>query len=148
MRKFRRGIVVPSQRAYVASHPLGLWVAIGITVSGYINLILPHLTDESVAALIFPPLILVIFNLVWAIGGTMSVFGLTRGKPRIEGAGMSLIASGLASYFAAVVSVRAVSALAAVFMLTLAYGCAKRAYHLATHGYVNLDVKTDHPRLD
>jgi hypothetical protein len=132
--------VPPNQRAYVASHPLGLWVSAGIAISGWINLIAPSLTSESVVALIFPQVVLYVFNAVWAVGGTMATGGLLRGKRKVEAAGMTLLASGLGSYFLAVVSVRATSALAAVFIVTLAIGCALRAKHLTSHGYVTLDL--------
>jgi hypothetical protein len=142
-----QNLIPPSQRAYVASHPLGKWVAIGIFFSGLINTLMPSLTSESVVALVFSPLIIFAFNLAWTVGGALCAFGLMRGKSKVEGAGMCLLASGLFTYYLAVFSVRTTAALAALFIPCLAYGCAKRAWHLATHGYVVLDVPTDQPGL-
>lgn len=139
-------IVPQRQRAYVASHPLGLWVSLGIAISGYINILQPHLTEESVVALIFSPLVLVAFNAVWAMGGTLSFIGMARGRHHVEAAGMALLASGLLSYFLAIVSVRASSALAALFLPALAIGCALRAHHLTTHGYVLMDAPSNQER--
>lgn len=134
-----------SQRAYVGSHPLGVWLSVGIAVTGYVNIFAPNLSGESSASIVFSPLVLLMFNFAWAGGGTMSLVGLLRGKRRLEGAGMSLLAGGMLSLFFAFLSLRPASALAGLFILALGIGCALRARHLATHAYVNLDVPVDQP---
>lgn len=139
-----RYLVPPGQRAYVASHPLGVWLSLGIAFSGWINIFFPSLTAESSSSLIFSPLILFLFNLAWAVGGTLSVVGLLRGRAKIEGLGMSMLASALGSYYLAIISIRLSAAISAGFILFLGIGCALRAYHLATHAYVNLDVPHEH----
>jgi hypothetical protein len=142
------GLVPRTQRAYLASHPLALWVSVGIAFTGWLNLLFPEPAAESSTALVFPGWLLLMFNLSWAIGGSLSVIGLLRGKPRIEGIGMTLLASGLFSLFLAILALSPDRALrSAVFIVTLAIGSGLRARHLMTHAYVNLDVPTDQPGL-
>lgn len=139
-------IVPPGQRAYVASHSLGLWVSVGIALSGWVNLLAPSLVTESVVSLLFSPLVLLLFNAAWALAGTLSVFGLLTARRQFEAAGMALLASGMLSYFLAVVSVRPSAALAGLFLPALAIGAAQRAWHLTTHGYVTLDAPSGQRR--
>ncbi len=140
-------LVARGQRAYVASHPLGVWLSIGIAVTGWINVLAPSLSRETSSSIVFDPLILFAFNGIWAVGGSLCVFGLLRGRRKVEGAGMSLLASALATYYLAIIVIRPTAAITAVFILALAIGCAKRAFHLATHGYVSLDVPLDQPGI-
>lgn len=137
--------VARTQRAYVASHPLGVWLSIGIAASGYINLLFPHLSGESSSSIVFSPLVLLMFNLSWAVGGTMSLVGLLRGRRKLEGGGMSILSAGMLSLFLAIFALRPQSALTALFVLALGIGCGVRAWHLAHHAYVNLDVPIDQP---
>jgi len=137
--------VAKSQRAYVGSHPLGLWLSLGIAITGVVNIIAPDLGGESSATVTFSPLVLLLFDIAWAAGGTLSFIGLVRGKRKLEGAGMSMLAGGMLSLFLAIFSLRPASALAGLFILCLGIGCALRALHLATHAYVNLDLPVDQP---
>jgi hypothetical protein len=135
------------QRSYLQSHPLAIWLSLGIAFTGCVNLILPDLSESSVA-LVLPPLLVMVFNLTWAAGGALSAIGLLRGKPKIEAAGMSLLASGLFSLFVSVFYVRPLAALSsAPFVVTLAIGCFLRSRHLTCHAYVNLDLPTDQPGI-
>lgn len=136
-------LIPPRQRPYVASHPFVVCVAIGIALTGYINIFWPLSPTESVAAAVLPPLMLLFFNGVWAVGGTLIAAGILRGKRRVEAAGMALLASGLLAYYFLIVSVSLPALRSAAFILGLAVGCALRARHLTTHGYVVLDVPTD-----
>jgi signal transduction histidine kinase len=142
-----RFLVPVGQRPYVASHPLGVWLSAGIAFTGWINVLFPALTAEAASRLAFEPLVLFLFNLAWAFGGSVSLGGLLRGRAKVEGAGMAVLASALASYYFAILAVRPSAAVSGGFIAFLAVGCAFRAWHLATHGYVNLDVPLDQPGL-
>lgn len=122
-------------RAYVRSHPLGLCISLGFFTSGAIGLLAPSLVKDSAPALTLPTFVLVLFNIAWLVGGFLASVGLLRGRRDLEIPGMALIAGGMTAYFATVVSIRAISALAAVFMAFLAIGCAARAWTLLKHGY-------------
>ncbi len=139
--------ILSTQRAYLASHPLAFWLAVGIALTGYINLFAPSLTGETASSVVFSSFVLFLFNIAWAGGGTFVAVGLLRGRPKIEGAGQAVLASALFSYFLAVIAARPSFAATALFILCLGVGCAFRAVHLATHGYVVLDVPTDQPGL-
>ena len=139
--------IPPSHRAYLASHPLAVGLSIGIALTGYVNILFPQWTTESSAQIVLPSLILLLFNLSWVIGGTLSTFGLLRGKPKVEGAGMSLLAAGLLANYIAFVYLRPEAAITGSFILTLAIACGFRARHLARHSYVNLDIPHDQPGL-
>ena len=65
----------------------------------------------------------------------MAWIGIVRGHRSVEAGGSALLAGGLLVYFAAVVSVRSTSAVAAIFIFCLACGYGLRAHHLATCGY-------------
>lgn len=139
-------LVPPSHRAYLASHPLAVGLSVGIALTGYVNVLFPEWTESS-AQLILPPFILLLFNVTWTVGGTLSALGLLRAKPKVEGAGMSLLAAGLLANYLAFVYVRPEAAVTGSFILTLAVACAFRAVHLTRHSYVNLDVPHDQPGL-
>lgn len=139
--------VARSQHAYVASHPLGVWLSIGIAVTGLVNMFAPGLTEESSSTIVFSPFVLFLFNLTWALGGSLSVFGLLRGRRKVEGAGMSMLSAGMLSLFLAIISLKPDAAVTASFILAIGIGCGLRARHLATHGYVNLDVPVNQPGL-
>jgi hypothetical protein len=137
-------IVPPGHRAYVAAHPLGVCLSLGIAASGWIRILWPGTAADSPSSLVLPAFILFTFNVAWAAGGTLAAVGLLRGKAKMEGVGMSLLASALAAYYCLILSLRPLAALTAVFIVFLAVGCALRAYHVATHAYINLDVPHDH----
>lgn len=139
-------LVPPSHRAYLASHPLAVGLSIGIALTGYINVLFPDWTESS-ARVILPSFILLMFNLTWMVGGSLSAIGLLRAKPKVEGAGMSLLAAGLLANYIAFVYVRPEAAVTGSFILTLSIACAFRARHLTRHSYVNLDVPHDQPGL-
>jgi hypothetical protein len=122
-------------RAYFRSHPLGFWVYFWIGISGAVGLLFPHLVNESAPAIVLPLWVLTLFNTVWTVGGILGAYGLLRGKMRIEIPGLILLASGLAAYYAAVVQIRAASALQAIFILGLAVGAIERAWQLYHCGY-------------
>lgn len=103
-------------------------------LGGLIGTFLPEAVDESVIALIFPAWVFYLFNLIWFLGGAASTYGLLRGRADVEVGGLSLMASGLTAYYIAVVSVRASSALLALFIFFLAVGSAARAFALIHRG--------------
>jgi hypothetical protein len=72
---------------------------------------------------------------MWTLGGGLGFAGIARGKPNLEGAGMSLLSAGLFGQFAATWSVRPGVISTALFVLALGIGCAHRAYGLASRGY-------------
>lgn len=122
-------------RAYVRSHPLGLCVSFFIAVAGLIGLVAPQLVNESAAALVLPGWQLTVFNTTWLVGGSLATIGLLRGLPNAEAPGLALIAGGLTAYYIAVVSIRASSALTALFIAGLAIGCIARAWRIYRCGY-------------
>lgn len=125
-------------RPYARAHPLAPVISVGLLVGGLINLLAPELVEETASALVLPELVLLLFNLTWAVGGAAGTIGFFRGWPRIEAAGMALIAGGLGAYYAAIVTLRSTTALTGLFIGLLAVGCALRAWHLFRHGYVSL----------
>lgn len=139
-------LVPHSHRAYIASHPLAVGLSIGIALTGYVNIFFPAWTESS-AQLVLPAFVLLMFNLTWMVGGTLSAIGLLRAKPKVEGAGMSLLAAGLLANYIAFVYLRPEAAITGSFILTLAVACGFRARHLTRHSYVNLDIPHDQPGL-
>lgn len=136
--KGRWTLIPANHRAYVASHPLGLSVSIGLALGGFVNLIFPHLVMETSASLALPTPLFYLFSAMWALGGTLATLGLLRGRRNFEAGGMTLLAAALIVDYITVVSVRTTSALASVFIVFLAIGCAARARHLTRSGYVDV----------
>jgi hypothetical protein len=122
-------------RAYLRGHPLGLAVSVGILLGGLLGLFAPELVTESAPSLVLPSWVRLTFYLVWTFGGGLATIGLLRGVRQIEVPGMMLIAGGLSAYYIVAISIRATSALTALFIATLALGCMGRAWHLIRYGY-------------
>ena len=88
--------LVPTwHRNYVRSHPIGLFVALGIGLGGFFGLFLPDLVRDSAASVTLPNGVLKLFYVVWLVGGTVAFVGLLRGILRLHVSGMALIAGGL-----------------------------------------------------
>lgn len=122
-------------RAYVRSHRLGLAVAIGIFLGGCINLFAPEIVQESAPTLVLPDFVLTVFNLVWVLGGALAAFGLLRGVREAEVPGLLLLAGGLGAYYITAISLRSTTALTALFIALLAFGCLGHAVNLIRYGY-------------
>ncbi len=132
----QRLLPIPAwHRAYVRSHPIGLAVALGIFLGGLIGLLAPGAVRGSAPTLILPEWVLVFFNVVWVLGGGLSTLGLIRGLREVEIPGMMLTAGGLGAYYITAVSLRSTSALTALFIALLSFGCAGRAWNLYRYGY-------------
>jgi len=125
-------------RAYVRAHPLAPVISLGILLGGLVNLLAPELVEETASAIVLPEYVLLLFNLVWTIGGAAGTIGFIRGWSRIEGAGMALIAGGLGAYYTAIITLRSTTALTGLFIGLLAVGCGLRAWQLFRHGYGRL----------
>lgn len=123
-------------REYVRSHPGWPWVTLGLMLGGLVGFVVPEALEESAIGLTFPEWVFYVFSAIWLFGGAASTFGLLRGRSDIEVAGLSLIASGLVTYYIAVVSIRALASLLALFILFLAIGAiARTSYLVASGGY-------------
>lgn len=73
-----------------------MWIAVAGLYTG-LTYLLPFLEPASSAAVVareFPGLA-TLWSALYALGGLVIVIGLLRRSPRIEGAGLSLLASGL-----------------------------------------------------
>lgn len=122
-------------RPYVRSHPIGLFVALGIAVGGFCGLFLPQVVRESAASLTLPEFVLTVFYAVWLVGGIAAFFGLLRGILRLQVAGMALISGGLLTYYVVIISIRGSAAVQAFFIAALGIGCGLHAWNLARCGY-------------
>lgn len=121
-------------RAYVRSHPIGLFVALGLAVGGFSGLFFPHLVSESAASLVLPELVLKLFYVVWLIGGFFSFLGILRGALRLHVSGMALVAGGLLAYYGVIVTIRGSAAVQAAFIGLLGIGCGLHAWNLVRCG--------------
>lgn len=142
--KARRSLIPPNHRAYLASHPLGFCIALGLAVSGLVNVLFPDAVQDTAASLALPPILYYAFSATWAVGGTCAALGLLRGLRNLEAGGDVLLASSLLVNYISVVWVRTTSALAAVFVLFMAVGFALRARHLTKAGYAVIAVPYEH----
>jgi hypothetical protein len=125
-------------RAYARAHPLAPAISLGILLGGLVNLFAPKLVEETASSVVLPELVLLLFNLTWAIGGAAATVGFFRGWLKLDAAGSLLIAGGLGAYYIVLISLRSTTALTAVFIALLAIGSALRAVQLFRHGYVQL----------
>lgn len=123
------------QRQYLFAHPLAIWFSIGVTITGMVALAFPHLADQSAVSLALPDWLEKIFNILLTIGGFMSTLGIVSGKPKYEAAGMALLSGAFLSFFSSIIYLRVNNVASAVFLFTLAVGCAQRSIHLARRGY-------------
>lgn len=112
------------RRAYARAHPVTLWFAIGVALTGAVSLIAPSLTTGTSAVL--PEFLQVIFNAAWVLGGGAGALGIMRAKAAIEAAGMTLISAALLAFTALILSVVGFVA-SAVFVGALAIGTGLRA---------------------
>jgi hypothetical protein len=69
--------------------------------------------------------------------------GVIRGIRKAEAVGMSLLAGGFAAYYSIVAGLTPNGWLTGTFILALAIGCFRRARHVATTGYVTLEMSRD-----
>lgn len=139
-------IIVPrNHRAYVASHPLGVCVAAGLTIGGLINLSFPGLARETSVAVALPPVLFYCFSAMWAVGGLLALYGLVRGRRSVEAGGSVLVSTALAVDYIAILAVRPLSGVVSVFILFLALGYALRVRHLVRTGYVDVAVPVGRP---
>jgi hypothetical protein len=141
-----KGDIIPrNHRAYVASHPLGVCVAAGLTVGGMINLCFPDLARETSVAVALPQVLFLCFSAMWALGGLLALYGLVRGKRSVEAGGSVLLSTALAVDYIAILSVRPLSGVVSVFIFFLAVGYALRVRHLLRTGYVDVAVPIGKP---
>ena len=119
------------RHSYLREHPLALWFSIGAIVTGLPLLVAPFLADSSSALELLPPWAIFLWAASYALGGLLSLIGMVKLKPRLEAAGMTLLASALSVTVISIIAARGPGALLSVaFLLTLAIGCASRAYFL------------------
>jgi hypothetical protein len=131
------------QRPYLASHQLVLWFSGGVAFTGLLNLVAPELGQASASATVLSPFVFAIFNATWLAGGVLSMIGVIRGIRKAEAVGMSLLAGGFAAYYSIVAGLAPNGWLTGAFILALAIGCFRRARHVATTGYVTLEMRRD-----
>jgi hypothetical protein len=129
-------MLIPTwHRSYVRSHPIGLFVALGIALGGFFGLVFPSLVSDSAASLTLPRGVLTLFYVVWFLGGIAAFVGLLRGILRLHVSGMILIAGGLLAYYGVIVSIRGSGAIQALFIGLLGIGCGLHAWNLVRCGY-------------
>ncbi len=129
----RLGFISPQQRAYLRSHPLAFWFSLGIAVTVTVAIVDPSTVQETAITLVLPDWLETIFRWSYLVGGYMATIGLLFAKPRIEAAGMALLASGLLVQLATIMYLSPeLGWPSAPFLLTLAIGTGSRAYYLAT----------------
>jgi hypothetical protein len=122
------------RRAYVRAHPVALWLSVGFAVAGAIQALDSSLAGQSAAELALPHWLHVLYGLVYSVGGFLSAFGIARYRRNLEAAGMAMMASGLVVQFLSIIYVLPGSALAAIFLPTLAIGFALRVRYLINVG--------------
>jgi hypothetical protein len=134
-------MIANTQRAYISSHPLALRFSLGLFIVGLVSLVAPQTIEQTATSMALPEWLQIGFRLTWTLGGAASVWGIIRGRRAFEAAGMTLIATGLAIDYLAIVSVRWQSALPGLFILFLAEGCFQRTRHLRKNGYEIVEVR-------
>lgn len=117
-------------RPVFRAHPWAFYGSLGIFLTGLLRLLFPEYTAGSVTDTAFPDLLLLLFNIVWVVGGGFAAWGLLRGLARYEAAGMLLMGAGMLSYVVAIVAVYPQGALGSAFVLLLSVGSVRRAWVL------------------
>jgi hypothetical protein len=126
-----RSKLTPIHYIYLRDHPLALWFSVGAIITGVPILIAPFLANGSAALSILPPWAVFVWAAWYALGGSLSLWGMVRLSPRLEAAGMAFLASALAVTIVTAFVARGVGALlSGAFLVTLVIGCASRAYFL------------------
>src|SRR4051812_19972415 len=87
------------RKRYVAEHPVVFWFSIGIALAGTIAVIAPETVEQSSSSLLLPVWLRTVFNLVFAVGGWMSMLGIAFGLRKLEASGMALLSTALLANF-------------------------------------------------
>src|SRR3954469_8574747 len=133
-KRFYDWLVPETQRPVLHAHPLAFWFSLGVVLSGLVAFSHPAYGGAPGAAL--PTWLPKVFNACWTVGGGFSVFGITPGKSRYEAAGMALLSTSFITYFLSIAYIVPSSAWTGGFLISIAIGCARRAYCLAAgNGY-------------
>lgn len=129
-------IVPPAQRDYLADHKLALWFSIAVMVAGLFYLLTPTLVAESAVSRVLPHGLKLLFSFNYALGGILSVYGLVRGRPKPEAAGMALLASALLVQFGAAFYLLGIHVIGSTSIILLfAIGCWQRSASLVHRGH-------------
>lgn len=86
------------ERAHLSKYdlqPFELWVAIAAVVSALSYFFLPRTVAGSAVALVVPQWQAHLWNVLYGLGGVGVMAGFWRASPRLEGAGLCLLASGV-----------------------------------------------------
>lgn len=125
----------PQQNLYIRAHPVVFWLCIGITIQGFIGLVLPQLLLVSAVSQVLPNFLERAFFAVYMVGGALAVAAQLRGIAKLEAAGMSLLGTGFLVQFFCVVYLLHGYFWQGLFLLTLAVGAWQRSSFLAEYGY-------------
>lgn len=128
-------LIAPEQRGYLHSHPLAFWLCVGLVIAGSVGVFAPHLIGQSAASLVLPEWLRTTFYADYTLGAALSLVGITRGKARLEAAGMMLLATGFLVQFLSAAYLLHSSVFAGLFLFTLSIGCFQRSRFLAANGY-------------
>ena len=117
---------------YVEDHRLAFWFSLGSLVIGALIAAAPGLSEGSSAFALLPTWAVTVWGLFYAFGGGLSLLGLRRGSPRMESAGMALLAGALFVSIVTTLSYRGPGAALSVgYLAFLVIGCGHRSFNLA-----------------
>lgn len=110
-------------------HLLLLAIAVFSAVGGLAFITLPGLLQETFIGTLAPSHWEEVWAVDWALGGWLVMLGMWRLSPRVEAAGLCLLAGAFATNVVAVLDLRgAAGAISAWINTGLATGCLLRAF--------------------
>lgn len=131
------------QQLYIRAHPVVFWLCAGLAVEGVFGAFAPQLLVASVASQALPDWLERIFFGVYMIGGISAVIAQLRGLPKLEAAGMSLLATAFLVQFLSIIYLLHTYFWQGLFLLTLSIGAQQRSAFLVRFGYPMRVVHND-----
>lgn len=125
---FDPACVADLRRAYFRDHALLTVLALGAALGGiFFAVLVPDVLADTFVGQLVPGRIEIAWSLAWAMGGWLTLYGLWNFAPKIEAAGLFLLAGAWGTDALAVVDLRgAVGALSAFIFTCNALGSIAR----------------------
>jgi hypothetical protein len=125
----------PAQNLYIRAHPVVFWLCVGLAVVGFVGAFLPFLLVASAVSQVLPEWLQRLFYGIYMLGAVFAVIAQLRAIPKLEAAGMSLLATGFLVQFLSVLYLLHAYFWQGLFLLTLAIGTEQRSIFLSQYGY-------------
>jgi hypothetical protein len=131
------GVVMPTERpyrrddlvrVYRRQHPIALWMALGIGFTGLIGLLFPSTIEQTVTTMALPHGLNVAFYVLYTLSGFTMWWGLHTRQFKIEAASEVALSIALFVQAGAILYVHPLASV--LFVLFLAIGVGRRAWHL------------------